>query len=73
MYIAVRIHNNSLGRCVECPDGEAEAKDIIRGWAEEQFGRPLTEEEIKGLEDSMDIYNEEDADNIYCFSIGITE
>jgi len=34
MYIAARIHNNSLGRIVEAKD-ENDAKDIVRGWAEE--------------------------------------
>ena len=72
MYIAVRIHNNSLGKVVKVKD-ENDGKDIIRGWAEEQFERPLTDEEIDGLENEPEIYNEDDADNLFCFSVGIVE
>lgn len=71
-YIAARIHNNSLGK-VELCDSEADAKDKIRGWAEAQFGRGLNDEEVDSLEDHLEIYNEDDADNLFCFSVGIAE
>ena len=71
-YIVCHIHNNSLGRVIEV-SSESEGKDIIRGMAEEQFERPLTDEEIDGLENEMEIYNEEDSDNLFCFSLGIVE
>lgn len=72
MYIAVRIHNNSLGRVIEC-ENEEEAKNIVKSWAIDQFHRPLTNEEMNSLENELEIYNEDDADNIFCFSVGITE
>lgn len=71
-YIAARIHNNSLGKVVEV-FSESEGKDILRGWAEDQFQRPLTDEEIDDLEDNLEICNEDDPDNIFCFSIGLVE
>ena len=71
-YIVARIHNNSLGRVIEV-SSEAEGKDIIRSMAEEQFDRPLTEHEIEDLENNMEIYNEEDFNNLFCFSLGILE
>ena len=71
-YIVAHIHNNSLGKVVEAPS-ESEGKDILRGWAEGQFERPLTDEENDSLENNLEVYNEEDADNIFCFSIGIIE
>ena len=72
MYIIAKNHNNSLGK-VERVENETEGKDKIRGWAEDQFQRPLTDEEIDSLENNLEIYNEDDADNLYCFSIGIVE
>jgi hypothetical protein len=72
MYIVAKIRNKSLARVVEAK-GEEDGKDILRGWAEKQFGRGLTDEEIDDLENNLEIYNEDDADNIFCFSLGITE
>lgn len=71
-YIVARIHNNSLGRVIEVSSTD-EGKDIIRGMAEELFDRPLTDEEIDSLEDNLEIYNEDDMDNIFCFSVGIID
>lgn len=70
--IACRIHNNSLGRCLAVSDEEA-GKATLKEWAEEQFGRPLTNDEKESLENSLEIYNDEDPDNIYTFSLGIVE
>jgi hypothetical protein len=39
--------------------------------AEEQYNRPLTDDEIEELENNLEIYNEEDSDNLFCFSLGI--
>ena len=72
MYIVAKIHNNSLGKVVQAKD-EADAKDIAKGWAEEQFQRPLTDEEVDDLENTFEVYNEDDADNLHCISIGIVE
>jgi len=72
MYVAVRIHNNSLGRVVEVESAE-EGKNLVHEWAKEQLGRGLNGEELDDLENGSEIYNEEDPDNIWCFSLGITE
>lgn len=71
-YIACKIHNNSLGKTIAV-DSETMGKALIQTWAEEQFGRPLTDEEINNLDDTLEIYNDEDSDNIYTFSLGIVE
>ena len=71
-YIVARIHNNSLGSVTEV-SSEEEGQSLIRGMAEEQFERGLTDEEIDDLENNLEIYNEDDSDNIFCFSLGIIE
>ena len=71
-YIACKIHNNSLGKVVSV-SSEDEGKDVLRGMAEEQFRRPLTDGEIDDLNDRLEIYNDDDSDNIYTFSLGIVE
>lgn len=71
-YIVAIIHNNSLIRVKEV-ESEEEGKNLIRGWAEEQFERGLEDEEIDDLENSLEISNMEDADNHYCFSVGIID
>lgn len=71
-YIVAIIHNNSLGKVVSVCD-ENHGKDIARGLAEDQFLRGLTDEEIDDLNDKLEIYNDEDSDNIYSFSVGIVE
>lgn len=72
MYIVAEIHNNSLGKVKEVESIE-EGKDIARGWAEEQLQRDLTDEEIDGLENDLEIYDDSDCDNLWTFSIGMTE
>lgn len=72
MIIATRIHNNSLGRTVSVKS-EKEGQDLLKEWAEEQFGRPLNEEEREALLNENEIVNEDDADNIFCFSLGFVE
>ncbi len=69
-YIAAIIHNNSLGQ-VLAVESEEQGKDVLRVWAKEQFNRPLTQDEEESLENELEIYNDEDADNAYSFSIGI--
>jgi hypothetical protein len=72
MLFVCRIHNNSLGATLEVKSWE-EGKDLLRGMAEDQFQRPLTDEEIDMLENEQEIFNDEDSDNIYTFSYGIIE
>jgi len=70
--IACKIHNNSLGKTISVNSFD-EGKALLRQWAEEQFERSLTNEENDSLENEMEIYNDNDFDNIYSFSIGIVE
>ena len=69
-YIVARIHNNSLGRVIEV-SSEDEGKDLLKELINDQFGRGPTDEEVDQIEDYLEVYNEEDADNIFCFSIGV--
>lgn len=71
-YIACRIHNNSLGKVVSV-NSEDEGKNMLRAWAEDQFQRPLTDSEIDDLNDKLEIYNDDDQNNIFSFSLGIIE
>lgn len=68
MFVA-KIHNNSLGACYEV-ESEAEGIDMIRGMAENQLQRPLTDEEIDDLHNYLEVINFDDADNHYTWAIG---
>ncbi len=68
LFVA-KIHNNSLGSCQEVSSYE-EGIDLIREMAEEQLGRPLEDEENECLINEYEVYNDEDADNVYTWSIG---
>ena len=72
MYVAIKIHNNSLSKIVQAYDG-AQAKYIIRNWAELQFERELNDNEIYDLDKDLKIFNDDDPDNIYSFTIAIAE
>jgi len=56
----------------EC-DSLDDAKSRLRGMAEEKLARPLEPEEIDSLENVMEIYDESDANNVWCLSIGIID
>ena len=71
MFVA-KIHNNSLGACISIESYDA-GKALIKKMAEEQFQRPLTESELEDIDDNMELYNDDDADNVYTFSIGAAE
>jgi hypothetical protein len=72
MLFVCRIHNNSLGASKQVSSWE-EGRGVLKKWAEEQFGRDLTDEEIESLDNEQEIYNDEDGHNIYTFSYGICE
>ena len=68
LFVA-RIHNNTLGSCVmvgTITDGI----NLIREYVQDQFGRDLTADENDRLENDYEFYNDDDADNIFTFSIG---
>lgn len=66
------IHNNMLGACHSVSSYEDGAK-MIKQLAQEQLGRPLEDDELKDLESYYFVFNDEDMDNTYCWSIGIVE
>ena len=71
MFVA-KIHNNSLGACISIESYD-EGKTLIKKMAEEQFGRPLTESELEDIDDKMELYNDDDMDNVYTFSVSAAE
>lgn len=71
-YIVVKIHNQSLGKVVEVSSLE-EGMGIIRDWFFEQFNRSINDEETDSLINTYEVYNDEDFDNHYTFSIGIID
>lgn len=71
-YIVCIIHNNSLSRTFSVQN-EEEGKEAILDLFFEQFQRTMNEEELDELEDYLEVENEEDANNHYCFSIGMLE
>lgn len=72
LYVVCCIHNSSLGRTFQVENEEAGIA-AIKEIAENQFERQLNEEEIEDLKNNLEIYNDEDADNVYCWAIGIVE
>jgi hypothetical protein len=70
--IVVKIHNNSISKII-IVKSEEDGKDLILDLAEEQFGRSLKYHELNDLNDRLEIYNDEDPDNMYTFSINTIE
>lgn len=68
MFVA-RIHNSSLGSCFEV-SCEEDGIAMIIDMAEAQLGRKLDDSEIEEIKNNLDFYNDDDPDNIYCFSLG---
>jgi hypothetical protein len=71
-YIAASIHNNGLARVIGAAS-EQDAKAMVRLMAEDQFGRPLTDDELDDLHNTGQIYNDSDADNVVTFDVGYVE
>jgi hypothetical protein len=67
-YIVAKIHNMSLGT-VTVVDTVDDAKNLVKDMFFQQFGRPINDSETDQLEDMLEIYNDEDHDNHYTFSI----
>ena len=72
MYAVIKIHNNSLSKITLTKD-EQDAKDMCISWAESQFERELDDDEIDDFDNDLEIFNDDDPDNIYCFTIAIAE
>ena len=71
LFVA-RIHNNRLGSCVPVSSID-EGIELINTYVVDQFHRELTTEEMEILENDMEFYNDDDADNIVSFTIGSLE
>ena len=70
--IVVDIHNAHLGSVFEV-DSLEEGKSAIKKLAENKLQRVLNDQENESLENELEVYNEEDADNVWSFSMGLVE
>lgn len=70
--IVVDIHNNVLGDTVAAESMD-EAKELALDMAKYKLNRELNDEEISNFHNMLEIVNEDDADNIWCISIGMIE
>jgi len=72
MFIATRIHNQSLGRTYlfdTFEDARNKAEDIAR----QILDRELYENERFDLEENGELFVEDDHDNQYTFCVGLIE
>ncbi len=67
MFVA-RIHNNSLGICIEV-DTYQDGVEIILQWATDQ-GLTLDDDDLIALENELEYTNDDDESNIFTFSFG---
>lgn len=72
MHVVTKIHNNSLSRIFQVVDEQAGIAAIKKS-VEEQLDRELEDDEIKTLENDGEFYNDEDFENIYCWSLSFVE
>ena len=72
MFIATRIHNQSLGRTYLF-DTFDEALSKARDIACNILDRDLLEDEYLDLEENGEVFIEDDHDNHYTFCIGLIE
>ena len=70
--IVVDIHNARLGSVFEV-DSFEEGKSAIKELAENKLQRVLNDQENESLENELEVYNEEDADNVWSFSMGLVQ
>jgi hypothetical protein len=70
--VVIKIHNNSVSSVYQA-DTEENAKALVKDLFFAQFHRPLNDEEIDDLEDSLEIYNDEDHDNHFTFSVAFVD
>lgn len=70
-YIAVRIHNNSLGRCVRVDNADI-GIEILKEWMAED-NVEITEETLNFLDSDLEYHDESDIGNLRTYSIGIAE
>jgi len=64
----IKLHNSTVSS-VYSTDTVEGAKELVRDLFYFQFKRTLNDEENDQLEDMLEVYNDEDHDNIFTFSI----
>lgn len=70
--VVIKIHNNTVSS-VYSADTEENALTLVKNLFFAQFHRPLNEEEIDDLELYLEIYNDEDPDNQFTFSVDFVD
>lgn len=70
--IVADIHNARLGNVFGVESLE-EGQSIIKKLAENKLQRSLTDQENESLENEYEVYNDDDADNVWSYSIGLVE
>jgi len=70
--IVVDIHNNVIKDYISAESMD-EAKELALDMAKYKLNRELNDEEISNFHNMLEIVNEDDADNIWCISIGMIE
>ncbi len=70
--IVADIHNARLGSVFGVESVE-KGQAIVKKLAEDKLQRELNDEENESLENYLEVYNEEDIDNVWSFSIGLVQ
>ena len=70
--VVIKIHNNSVSSVYQV-DTVENAKGLVKDLFFAQFHRPLNDEEMDDLEDRLEIYNDEDHDNHFTFSVAFVD
>lgn len=70
--IVAYIHNARLGN-VFGVDSLEKGQSIIKKLAENKLERVLNGQENESLENELEVYNDDDADNVWSYSVGLVE
>ena len=70
--IVADIHNSRMGNVYRVESLE-EGLSVIKELAEHKLLRKLNDEEKESLEKDLEVYNDDDSDNIWSYSMGFVE
>jgi hypothetical protein len=70
--VVIKIHNSSV-TSVYCAATLENAKGLVKDLFFGQFHRALNEQEVEDLENKFEIFNDEDHDNHFTFSIAFVD
>jgi hypothetical protein len=70
--IVADIHNTHLGN-IFLVESLEEGLSVIKKLAESKLLRKLNDEENESLKSDLEVYNDDDPDNIWSYSIGFAE